>query len=114
MDTPGHVPGTSRTDGPEPVMSAALAGALPFAVTALNREAIPVPPARHAHAKMRRATTKESHLVPGMNLTRDEARERARVLSVDSYDIALDLTTGDSTFRSTSVIRFACSEPGAS
>ena len=43
--------------------------------------------------------------MPGQNLTRDEARARA-VLTVDSYDVALDLTTGPTTFRSTTVVRF--------
>ncbi|MFD3687040.1 aminopeptidase N [Nocardiopsis sp. NPDC058631] len=47
------------------------------------------------------------------NLTRDEARERARILSVDSYAVELDLTTGAETFRSTTVVRFSSSEPGA-
>ena len=47
------------------------------------------------------------------NLTRDEARERARILSVDSYDVELDLTTGGETFRSTTTVRFSSSEPGA-
>ncbi|MFI6578013.1 aminopeptidase N [Nocardiopsis sp. NPDC050513] len=47
------------------------------------------------------------------NLTRDEARERARILSVDSYAVELDLTTGEETFRSTTVIRFSSSEAGA-
>ncbi|MDS1271092.1 aminopeptidase N [Lipingzhangella sp. LS1_29] len=47
------------------------------------------------------------------NLTRDEARERARLLTVDSYTVELDLTTGQETFRSTTVIRFRCHEPGA-
>ena len=46
--------------------------------------------------------------MPGMNLTRDEARERADVLSVTSYDVDLDLTTGDRTFRSTTTVRFSC------
>ncbi|MCW2666649.1 MAG: aminopeptidase [Frankiales bacterium] len=50
------------------------------------------------------------------NLSRDEARERARLLAVASYEVALDL--GDqsegTTFRSTSTVRFTCSEPGAS
>ncbi len=48
------------------------------------------------------------------NLTRDEARERARLLTVDANDVDLDLTTGDATFRSTSRIRFHAGEPGAS
>src|SRR5438309_6831950 len=55
--------------------------------------------------------------VSAENLTRDEARERARLLTVASYDVHLDLTTAitDSpTFRSTSVARFTCREPGAS
>ncbi len=51
--------------------------------------------------------------VPSSNLTRDEARERARLLSVQSYDIALDLTTGDKVFRSDTTIRFSCAEDGA-
>jgi aminopeptidase N len=48
-----------------------------------------------------------------MNLTRDEARERARILRVASYDVTLDLGVDQSTFGSTSVVRFSCSEPGA-
>jgi aminopeptidase N len=47
------------------------------------------------------------------NLTRDEARERARLLSVESYAVDLDLTTGDERFGSATVIRFGCAEPGA-
>ncbi|MGZ4597863.1 MAG: aminopeptidase N, partial [Actinomycetes bacterium] len=50
--------------------------------------------------------------MPGMNLTRDEAQARARVVTVDSYDVDLDFTDGDSTFRSTTLVRFGCSEPG--
>jgi aminopeptidase N len=49
-----------------------------------------------------------------MNLTRDEAQSRARVLSVDTYDVELDLTREESTFPSTTVVRFRCTEPGAS
>jgi len=47
------------------------------------------------------------------NLTRDEARERSRLLSVRSYDIELDLTTGAERFGCTTVVRFGCAEPGA-
>jgi aminopeptidase N len=50
--------------------------------------------------------------VPGENLTRDEARERARILDVQSYDVVLDLMTGDETFTSDTTIRFTA-EPGA-
>jgi aminopeptidase N len=49
----------------------------------------------------------------GANLTRDEARERAALISVSSYQVDLDLTAGDETFRATSVIRFT-SPPGSS
>src|SRR4029450_6445646 len=51
--------------------------------------------------------------MPGINLTRDEAQERARLVTVDSYQIDLDLTVSDSTFSSTTMIRFGCSNPGA-
>ncbi|HEY6496793.1 MAG TPA: aminopeptidase N [Trebonia sp.] len=46
------------------------------------------------------------------NLTRDEARTRAESITVDSYQVELDLTGGDTTFRSVSTIRFGCSRPG--
>jgi aminopeptidase N len=50
------------------------------------------------------------------NLTRDEARERARLLAVESYDVHLDLSLAidePSIFRSVTTISFSCSEPGA-
>jgi aminopeptidase N len=52
--------------------------------------------------------------MPGTNLTRDEATARAALLDVTSYDIELDLTTGEQTFASTTTIRFTASQPGAS
>ena len=51
--------------------------------------------------------------MPGENLTRTEAQERAALVQVDSYAIALDLTTGDEVFRSTTTVRFTATE-GAS
>ncbi len=51
--------------------------------------------------------------MPGTNLTRDEASERARLLSVDAYTVDLDLSDSDTTFASTTVITFSCAEPGA-
>jgi aminopeptidase N len=59
--------------------------------------------------------------VPGENLSRDEARERAALLSVDGYEVSLDVRTavgddtgdGPRTFRSVTTIRFRCNEPGA-
>lgn len=60
--------------------------------------------------------------MPGENLSREEARERAAILSVERYDVALDVRSalgpapdgGTRTFRSTTVIDFRCSRPGAS
>ncbi len=53
------------------------------------------------------------------NLTRDDARARADLLSVESYDVALDLTDGhgaasDGTFRSVTTVRFRANRPGES
>ena len=50
------------------------------------------------------------------NITRDEARERASLVRVASYEIDLDLTSataGKRTFRSDTTIRFTCDTPGA-
>ena len=51
--------------------------------------------------------------MPGENLTRAEARERAAIVDTTSYDVVLDLTTGPETFRSTTTIVFTAT-PGAS
>ncbi|MGW3415267.1 aminopeptidase N [Streptomyces sp. NPDC000888] len=64
--------------------------------------------------------------MPGENLSRDEAQERAALLSVDGYEVSLDLRSavGDQdtgqaaegaprTFRSVTTIRFRSAEPGA-
>ena len=51
--------------------------------------------------------------MPGKNLTRDEARDRAELLSVAAYDVALDLTTGPTTFRTRSTVDFTASQGGA-
>ncbi|MFE7125847.1 aminopeptidase N [Streptomyces sp. NPDC057617] len=76
--------------------------------------------------------------MPGENLSRDEARERAGLLSVTGYEVRLDLRSavdgasapdeatapedtagapapaGPRTFRSVTTIRFRCARPGAS
>jgi aminopeptidase N len=57
--------------------------------------------------------------VAAPNLTRDDAITRAELLDVESYAIDLDLTDGagnpgESTFRSTTTVRFRAAEPGAS
>ncbi|MGH3509839.1 MAG: M1 family aminopeptidase, partial [Nocardioidaceae bacterium] len=53
--------------------------------------------------------------MPGTNLSREEARARAALLDVTSYTVQLDLadTTNEATFGSTTVLRFACTDPGA-
>ncbi|MEN8650421.1 aminopeptidase N [Streptomyces sp. 21So2-11] len=58
--------------------------------------------------------------MPGENLSRDEARERAELLSVDGYEVALDLRSalgeageGPRTFRSVTTVRFRSARPGA-
>lgn len=48
-----------------------------------------------------------------MNLTRAEARERAELISVESYDVSLDLTKGDKVFGSTTHVKFTA-VPGSS
>jgi aminopeptidase N len=48
------------------------------------------------------------------NLTRAEAQDRATTVSAASYQVALDLTTGEDTFRSETVVRFQCNLVGPS
>jgi aminopeptidase N len=57
--------------------------------------------------------------VPAPNLTRDQAKQRAELLEVESYDIELDLTDGrggpgEKTFESTTRIRFSSEHAGRS
>jgi aminopeptidase N len=49
--------------------------------------------------------------MPGTNLTRDEAEARASHLSVDAYEVELDLTGDGATFGSTTTVRFRSSVP---
>jgi aminopeptidase N len=53
--------------------------------------------------------------VPGTNLTREEAQQRARLLTVDSYGIDLDLSGAQEggTYRSLTTVRFRSAEAGA-
>ena len=50
--------------------------------------------------------------MPGENLTRIEAQERRAIVDTQSYEVALDLTTGPEVFRSTTTVRFTAT-PGA-
>ena len=51
--------------------------------------------------------------MPGENLTRQEASDRAAIVATESYDITLDLTKGDEVFGSTTTVKFTATE-GAS
>jgi aminopeptidase N len=48
------------------------------------------------------------------NITRAEAAARARLISVDGYEVGLDLTTGPETFGMRTRVTFDCTDPGAS
>ncbi|TFD27435.1 aminopeptidase N [Cryobacterium cryoconiti] len=51
--------------------------------------------------------------MPGENLTRIEAQERAALVTVASYEVTLDLTTGPETFGSETTVHFTAT-PGGS
>ncbi|GGZ78210.1 aminopeptidase N [Streptomyces echinoruber] len=53
--------------------------------------------------------------MPGTNLTREEAQQRAKLLTVDSYEIELDLSGAQEggTYRSVTTVRFDVAEKGA-
>ncbi|WP_306190136.1 MULTISPECIES: aminopeptidase N [unclassified Streptomyces] len=52
--------------------------------------------------------------MPGTNLTREEAQQRAKLLTVDSYEIDLDLSGAQEggTYRSVTTVRFDVAENG--
>ncbi|MEU5050045.1 aminopeptidase N [Streptomyces sp. NPDC021096] len=54
--------------------------------------------------------------MPGTNLTREEAQQRARLLAVDAYEIDLDLSGAQEggTYRSVTTVRFDAAEAGES
>ena len=52
--------------------------------------------------------------MPGENLTRIEAQERASLIKVLSYEIHLDLTTSEKTFSSSTKVKFSANQVGAS
>src|SRR5699024_12840063 len=43
--------------------------------------------------------------MPGMNLTREEAATRSATVAATSYEVALDLTVGESHFLSSTTVR---------
>jgi aminopeptidase N len=50
--------------------------------------------------------------VPGVNIARSEAKERSKHLSIESYQVKLDLTYGAEKFIAKSVVTFRCKTPG--
>lgn len=52
--------------------------------------------------------------MPGVNISRAEAAERASYLRVESYSVTLDVTTGADTFYSKSEVKFSSNTPGYS
>ena len=50
--------------------------------------------------------------MPGLNSTRKEAQERSTHLKVDSYNVTLDVTSGEETFLSKTIVKFSCNKPG--
>lgn len=50
--------------------------------------------------------------MPGVNLTRAEAKERSGLIKVDSYDVELDLTSGAETFITKTTVKFKNLKPG--
>jgi aminopeptidase N len=75
------------------------------------------PAGRARHSGTRRAIMPERTVdkeppAVANNLTRDEARDRADLITVQSYEISLDLTGGEITFRSDTTITFTAAQPG--
>ena len=52
--------------------------------------------------------------MPGSNISRSEAQERSAHLSVDSYEVLIDVTHGNENFLATSTVKFSCNTPGYS
>ncbi|GAA1832104.1 aminopeptidase N [Agromyces salentinus] len=51
--------------------------------------------------------------MPGENLTRSEAEERAALVTVHDYDVVLDVTVGPEVFTTTTTVRFDAAEGAA-
>lgn len=52
--------------------------------------------------------------MPGENLTRIEAQQRAAIIDVNSYEIHLDLTSDEKTFDAITKVKFSAKQAGAS
>jgi aminopeptidase N len=94
-----------------------------FSGNNISRSGIPLPSVRPANAGSFAGGLDiyqiDANTVRVPNLTRQDAKQRAELLSVDSYDVLLDLTdaTGgpsERTFRCRTTVTFAANRPGAS
>ncbi|MEY3344502.1 MAG: hypothetical protein RL125_223, partial [Actinomycetota bacterium] len=52
--------------------------------------------------------------MPGVNISRAEAQERSKHLSVDGYLVTLDVTHGSEKFIARSEVTFSCNQMGYS
>ena len=50
--------------------------------------------------------------MPGLNISRAEARERSNHLAVTSYVVTIDVCQGPENFITTSTVKFSCNKPG--
>lgn len=50
--------------------------------------------------------------MPGLNISRAEARERSSHLAVTSYVVTIDVCQGPENFITTSTVKFSCNKPG--
>ena len=48
------------------------------------------------------------------NMTRAETQDRSSLIAVQSYDVVVDVTGSEATFRSTTTVQFTCGTPGSS
>jgi len=59
------------------------------------------------HRQRAVANLSKGPTLPGLNLTRAEASGRAELITVESYDVSLDLTRGGKVFGSTTTVKFS-------
>ena len=50
--------------------------------------------------------------MPGLNISRAEARERSSHLAITSYVVTIDVCQGPENFIATSTVKFSCNKPG--
>ena len=50
--------------------------------------------------------------MPGVNISRSEAKERSSHLAVQSYEVSIDISLGGENFIAKSVTKFTCNTPG--